>query len=116
MLMRSLSARQGYVKCEDQPDLLYGEINENSGNLAQSVEVDRVSQKCDQITQPERGHAVGKGLYSNIFLLVPFIFSGSLLLGTLFYKMHHGWQLSTAFYFSAQVLAGNFIFLGIRWK
>lgn len=106
--MRSLSTRQGYTQCADQPDHLYGEINEDSGNLAHPIEVDRTSQKWNQISQQERGHDVGKGLSSNIFILVPLIFSTSLLLGTLFYKMHHGWQLSTAFYFSAQVLAGSF--------
>jgi hypothetical protein len=110
MLMRSLSTRQGYVKVADQPDHLYSEINEDSGNLSQPVEIDRTSQKRDQISPAERSHAVGKGFSSNIFILVPLIFSASLLFGTLFYKMHHGWQLSTAFYFSAQVLAGNFSF------
>lgn len=42
----------------------------------------------------------------NIFLLVPLIFVVSLLFGTMFYRIHHGWELSTSFYYSAQVLAG----------
>lgn len=49
---------------------------------------------------------ISKGLSTNILLLMPFIFIVSLLFGTIFYKVHHGWELSTAFYFSAQVLAG----------
>jgi hypothetical protein len=98
------------VKVADQPDHLCSEINEDSGNVAQPVGIDRTSQKCDQISPAERSHTVGKGFSSNIFILVPLIFFASLLFGTAFYKMHHGWQLSTAFYFSAQVLAGNFSF------
>lgn len=111
MLMRSLSIRQGYKKCADQPDDFSCEISEDIGNSAHPFEVD--TQKCDQITQPGKVHAGKKGFSSNIFVLVPLIFSGSLLLGTFFYKMHHGWELSTAFYFSAQVLAGD---LNADWK
>jgi phosphate/sulfate permease len=45
-------------------------------------------------------------IQTNIFLLVPSVFIVSLLLGTIFYKVHHKWELSTSFYYSAQVLAG----------
>lgn len=51
-------------------------------------------------------NAINK-IQTNIFLLVPLIFFVSLLLGTIFYKVHHKWELSTSFYYSAQVLAGS---------
>ena len=62
-----------------------------------------------KLTLMDRIPKIEKQLYTDIFLLVPVIFIVSLLFGTIFYRLHHGWELSTSFYFSAQVLAGTWM-------
>lgn len=87
MLLRSLSIRKGYNEIPSKAEVPVVEKRHHSSSRTEIVD--------------------NRGFWSNIFYVVPIIFSASLLLGTIFYRIHHGWQLSTAFYFSAQVLAGD---------
>ena len=87
MLLRSLSIRKGFTECPTRSDVPSVQKRHHGGSRLEVID--------------------NRGYWSNIFIIVPIIFTVSLLLGTIFYRIHHGWQLSTAFYFSAQVLAGD---------
>ena len=87
MLLRSLSIRKGFTECPTRSDVPLVQKRHHGSSRLEVIEK--------------------RGYWSNIFIIVPIIFTVSLLLGTIFYRIHHGWQLSTAFYFSAQVLAGD---------
>ena len=103
MLLRSVSIREAnkydhVLNDSDEDEPLNSSSYKNhdpKGNTKLSIR-DRI---------PE----IEKKLYTNIFILVPVIFVVSLLFGTLFYRVHHGWELSTSFYFSSQVLAGTYM-------
>ena len=103
MLLRSLSMRgSGSHKYENIPS---GQPEEaqaaSSFRRGRNIKEDIKSALFDKLPTIERR------FLTNIFLLVPLIFSVSLLLGTIFYRVHHGWELSTSFYYSSQVLAGE---------
>jgi hypothetical protein len=50
---------------------------------------------------------ISGGYWTNIYILVPFVFIASAIFGTLFYSIHHGWDVSMSFFYSTQVLLGN---------
>lgn len=100
MLLRSVSIRGAnkYDHVLNGPD--EDEHQSSTAHKSHDPNANTKSSILDRIPEIENK------LYTNIFILVPVIFIVSLLFGTLFYRVHHGWELSTSFYFSSQVLAG----------
>ena len=110
-MLRSLSTREGLRNSSSEPCAATHEFISSCRNSPKSGG----QPSCDrQSLVAHRNQQIKRGFSSNIFVLVPVIFTVSLFFGTVFYRLHHGWELSTAFYFSAQVLAGQQVLPSIK--
>ena len=121
MLLRSLSMSKGqtYDSPTKRPTQKYDSLLSRSGSADSQPSNSTTSQSRKRNPNLlEQIPTIKRKLSTNIFLLVPLIFTVSLLGGTIFYRVHHGWELSTSFYYSSQVLAGDpfssFVHLMIR--